>query len=54
MTEQQPKKQPAAAEGGIDWANVASEARTMVELNRPANEAWQAMQQKGKQKPQDG
>lgn len=46
---------PAAAGGnGIDWANVASEARTMVELNRSANEAWQGGDQKGKQKPQDG
>lgn len=48
------KKDPAAAEGGIDWANVASEARTMMELNRSASESWQAGEQKGKQKPQDG
>jgi|GEM_PF-5698127 hypothetical protein len=46
--------QPAAADGGIDWANVASEARTMVELNRSASESWQAGDQKGKRKPQDG
>lgn len=33
------KKDPA--ESGIDWTNVASEARTMVELNRTAMERWQ-------------
>lgn len=54
MTEQQPKKQPAAAEGGIDWANVASEVRTMLELNRSATENWRDGEQKGKQKPEDG
>lgn len=48
------KKDPAAADDGIDWANVANEARTMVELNRPASEAWQGGKQKGKQDPQDG
>lgn len=53
MNEPSKDKKPAA-ESGIDWANVNSEARTMVELNRPATEAWQAMQQKGKQDPQDG
>lgn len=47
-------EQQAAATGGIDWANVASEARTMVELNRSASESWQAGDQKGKRKPQDG
>lgn len=58
MTDQGEQK-PAAAKGeadggGIDWANVASEARTMVELNRSATENWQAGEQKGRQKPQDG
>lgn len=33
--------EPAAADDDIDWANVASEAQTMVDLNRPATEAWQ-------------
>lgn len=47
-------EQPAAAEGGIDWANVASEARTMMDLNRTAMENWQDGEQKGKQKPEDG
>lgn len=45
--------QPAAADDGIDWAKVAREAQTMVDLNRSANEAWHAGKQKGKQKPQD-
>lgn len=36
------KKDPAAADDDIDWANVASEAQTMVDLNRSANEAWQS------------
>lgn len=45
MTDQGEQK-PAAAKGeadggGIDWAKVAREANTMVELNKAANEAWQ-------------
>ena len=54
MSNKKEANQPAAADDGIDWAKVAREAQTMVELNRSANEAWQAMQQKGKEKPQDG
>lgn len=46
------KKDPAAAEGGIDWANVTQEAQTMVDLNRSATEAWQGSR-KGV-KPEDG
>lgn len=53
MTSQEDQK-PAAASDGIDWAKVAREAQTMVDLNRSATEAWQAGKQKGKQKPQDG
>jgi hypothetical protein len=37
---------------GIDWANVASEVSTMLELNKAANDAWQG-QQGGKGKAQD-
>lgn len=36
------KDEPAAADDGIDWAKVAREAQTMVDLNRPATEAWQS------------
>ena len=38
------KQDPAAAESGIDWANVLSEVQIMVDLNRDANEQWKAEQ----------
>lgn len=43
---EEPAEEPAAAKGeadggGIDWAKVAREANTMVELNKAATEAWQ-------------
>lgn len=51
---QSKEEQPAAAEQGIDWANVASEVSTMLELNKAANDAWQGQQAgKGKRKAQD-
>ena len=34
--------EPAAPDDGIDWAKVAREAQTMVDLNRSATEAWQS------------
>ena len=40
-TMSQQSKPPAPAEGPIDWDRVVAEARVMVELNRPAAEAWQ-------------
>lgn len=30
--------------GDIDWANVASEAAAMVELNKGATASWQGQQ----------
>lgn len=41
-------KEAAAASDGIDWAKVAREAQIMVDLNRPANEAWQGSQKGAK------
>lgn len=47
----QPRKTAAPApeqaeegDGGIDWANVASEAAAMVELNRSATTSWKGRQ----------
>jgi hypothetical protein len=52
--DQRKEEQPAAAEQGIDWGNVASEVNTMLQLNQAANEAWQGQQGgKGKRKAQD-
>ena len=46
--DQRKEEKPAAADQGIDWANVASEVSTMLELNKAANEAWQGQQGQGK------
>jgi hypothetical protein len=52
--DQRKEEQPAAAEGGIDWANVASEVNTMLQLNQAANDAWQGQQKgRGKRKGED-
>lgn len=48
---QRKEEQPAAAEQGIDWANVASEVSTMLELNKAANEAWAASQGEEEEQP---
>jgi hypothetical protein len=38
------------AAAGVDWANVASEVSTMLELNKAANDAWQGQ---GKSRTED-
>jgi hypothetical protein len=43
----------AQEEGGIDWANVASEVNTMLDLNKAANDAWHGQQGAKGRKPQD-
>ncbi len=52
--DQRKEEQLAAAEQGIDWASVASEVNTMLQLNQAANDAWQGQQGgKDKRKSQD-